>query len=76
MGKRYEYDVFTRIKRGDDLVHVGTVEAETDELAQVYATFTYDEEDWAEMCVVRRGLLNWVRKPVGLFEKEGVRTNG
>lgn len=73
---RYEYDVFTRIKRGDNLIHVGTVEAENDELAQVYATFTYDEEDWVEMCVVRRDLVHWVRKPEGLFEKEGVKING
>ncbi|MFC8686808.1 hypothetical protein [Brevibacillus porteri] len=68
---RYEYEVFTRIKRGDQLVQIGTVEAETDELAHVYATFTYDEEDWVEMCVVRRDQITWVRKPEGLFAKKG-----
>ena len=69
---RHEYDVFTRIKRGDNLMHVGTVEAETDELAHVYATFTYDEEDWVEMCVIRREQIIWVRKPEGLFAQKGV----
>lgn len=69
--KRYEYDVFTRIKRGDNLVHIGTVEAPSDELAKVYANFVYDEEDWVEMCVVRRDNISWVKHPEGLFEKEG-----
>ncbi|WP_078411384.1 hypothetical protein [Priestia abyssalis] len=69
--KRLTFDIFTRIKRGDNLTHIGTVEAETEELATVYATFTYDEEDWVEMCVVQRNHLNWVRKPEGLFAKEG-----
>jgi 1,2-phenylacetyl-CoA epoxidase PaaB subunit len=68
----FEFDVFARIKRGDDLIHIGTVKAETEELAKVYATFTYDEEDWVEMCVIRRDQLNWVRRPKGLFAKEGV----
>ncbi|MFM1654535.1 hypothetical protein ACI7RC_20915 [Brevibacillus sp. B_LB10_24] len=67
---RNEYDVFTRIKRGDNLVHIGTVEAQTDDLAKVYATYIYDEEDWVEMCVVRRDHIGWVRHPEGLFKKE------
>lgn len=65
------YDVFTRIKRGDDLVHIGSVEAESEQLAKVYAAFTYDEEKWVEMVVVKRDQITWVRKPEGLFEKEG-----
>lgn len=64
------YDIFSRIKRGDDLMHIGAVEAETDELAKVYAAFTYDEEKWVEMIVVKRDQIHWVRKPEGLFEKE------
>lgn len=70
--RRHEFDVFARLKRGDDLIHIGTVEAETEDLAKVYATFTYDEEDWVEMCVIRRDQLHWVRRPQGLFAKEGV----
>ncbi|OLN21275.1 hypothetical protein BTO30_15825 [Domibacillus antri] len=68
---RVVYDVFTRIKRGDDLFHVGSVEAESEQLAKVYASFTYDEEKWVEMVVVNRDQIKWVRKPEGLFEKEG-----
>jgi 1,2-phenylacetyl-CoA epoxidase PaaB subunit len=74
--KRYEYDVFTRIKRGNDLIHIGTVEAETDDLAKVYATYVYDEEDWIEMCVIRRDHIVHIRQPEGLFEKEGGSLNG
>lgn len=70
-GNRYEYEVFTRINRGDDLMHVGTVEAQTDEMAQVYATFIYNEEDWAEMCLVRRDNISWTKQPDALFGKEG-----
>lgn len=47
------YEVFVRLKAGDDLVHRGRVGADTDELASLYAARTYDEEDWAEMRVVR-----------------------
>ncbi len=69
--EKFTFDIFTRIKRGDDLVHIGTVEAESSELAKLYAVFTYDEEDWAEMCVVERGQFHWVKKPEGLFAKKG-----
>lgn len=51
---RHEYYVFTRIKRGDELLFIGSVDAETDNLAKIYANFTYDEEDWFEMYVVRK----------------------
>jgi 1,2-phenylacetyl-CoA epoxidase PaaB subunit len=73
---RYEYDVFTRINRGDDLVHVGAVVAPTDELAKIYAQYIYDEENWVEMCVVRRDRIHWVKQPEGLFKKEGVGQHG
>lgn len=66
------YDVFSRIKRGDELVHIGTVEAESEELAKIYANYVYDEEKWVEMFVVKRKQIKWIRKPVGLFEKEEV----
>lgn len=52
--KKYEYYVFTRIKRGDDLLFIGSVDAETDNLAKIFANYTYDEEDWFEMFVVRK----------------------
>jgi 1,2-phenylacetyl-CoA epoxidase PaaB subunit len=48
-----KYHVFTRIKAGDDMLHVGTVQADTDRLARIYAHRTYDEEDWDYMAVVR-----------------------
>lgn len=69
--KKATFDIFTRIKRGDDLIHIGTVEAETAELAKVYAAYTYDEEDWTEMCVVERNQLQWVKKAKGLFARKG-----
>lgn len=69
--KKSTFDIFTRMERGDDLVHIGTVEAESVELAKVYATFTYNEEDWTEMCIVKREDLQWVRKTEGLFSKRG-----
>jgi predicted transcriptional regulator len=74
--KRIEYDVFTQLKRGENLIHIGTVEAESVELAKVYASYVYDEEDWAGMCVVARDQINWVKKVEGLFEKEGADIRG
>ncbi|ARK29749.1 hypothetical protein [Halalkalibacter krulwichiae] len=49
-----EYFVFTRIKRGDELLFIGSVDADTDNLAKAYANYTYDEEDWFEMYVVQK----------------------
>ncbi|MBS2770850.1 hypothetical protein KFV09_04740 [Anoxybacillus rupiensis] len=70
--KRKTFDIFARIKRGDPLIHIGTVEAENEHLAKVYASFTYDEEDWSEMTVVDRSQIVWVKKPNWLFaQKEG-----
>lgn len=48
-----KYHVFTRINAGDDLMHVGTVQADSDRLARIYAHRTYDEEDWDFIGVVR-----------------------
>ena len=48
------YDVFARKHRGDQLSHIGYVDALDDEMARVYAWKTYDEENWFEMCVIRR----------------------
>ncbi|NNU83495.1 hypothetical protein ETC05_06410 [Geobacillus sp. BMUD] len=71
--QRKTFDIFARVKRGDQLAHIGTVEAENEELAKVYASYTYDEEDWAEMVVVDRSELVWVRKPKWLFAHKGER---
>mgnify|MGYP001377379186 CR=1 FL=1 len=74
--KKREYEVFGRVKRGDPLVHVGTVEAPADELAHVYAAYTYDEEDWFELYVVPRdSMVNIIRRE-GLFAKEGAANHG
>lgn len=69
--KKFEYEIFARINRGDDLMHIGVVEAETDDLARVYAAFIYNEEDWTDMCVIRKDHFVWVKRPQGLFEKAG-----
>jgi 1,2-phenylacetyl-CoA epoxidase PaaB subunit len=71
-----EYEVFGRIGRGDLLAHIGTVEAPTDELAQVYAAYTYDEEDWFELFVVPRKSMVKVIGREGLFAKEGAANHG
>jgi 1,2-phenylacetyl-CoA epoxidase PaaB subunit len=49
-----KYEVFARIKPGDDLINVGNVDAPNDRLAKVYAYRTYDEEDWDRLVVARR----------------------
>jgi len=48
-----KYHVFARVNAGDDLMHVGTVQADSDRLARIYAHRTYDEEDWEFLGVVR-----------------------
>ncbi|MFB4165869.1 hypothetical protein ACE1TI_19245 [Alteribacillus sp. JSM 102045] len=68
-----EYILFTRIKRGDDLTHIGSLKAPSVELAKVYAKQIYDEEDWVEMHVVKQSNILPVRLPEGLLEKEGVK---
>lgn len=49
-----KYEVFARISAGDELMHVGNVDAPNDRLAKVYAYRTFDEEDWEELAVVKR----------------------
>ncbi|MDY6765524.1 MAG: phenylacetic acid degradation PaaB family protein [Halobacteria archaeon] len=49
-----KYEVFTRINPGDDIKHIGRVEAPTDRLARLFAHETFDEEDWDYMAVVSR----------------------
>ncbi len=51
------YDVFASKKRGDTLYHIGSVNAPSDELARIYSWHAYDEENWFEMCVVRRNAI-------------------
>ncbi|RAQ94124.1 hypothetical protein [Thermogemmatispora tikiterensis] len=48
------YQVLVRRKPDDELRLIGSVHAPTRELAMLYATWTYDEETWAELQVVRR----------------------
>lgn len=59
------YDVFARKSRGEALRHVGYLNAPDDELARVYAWKTYDEENWFEMCVVRRSAMIPVNRAGG-----------
>lgn len=65
------YEIFARINRGDNLMHIGTVEAKSDELAIAYAHFVYDEEDWTDMFAVRRDHLITIKRTEPLFDKEG-----
>lgn len=48
------YEVFARKSHGDELKHVGSINATDNDLARVYAWTLYDEESWVEMCVVPR----------------------
>jgi 1,2-phenylacetyl-CoA epoxidase PaaB subunit len=48
------YEVFARKTHEDELKHVGSVNANDDDLAKAYAWTLYDEESWVEMCVVPR----------------------
>jgi 1,2-phenylacetyl-CoA epoxidase PaaB subunit len=73
--QEYVYDVFARKSRGDQLAHIGYVDALDDETARVYAWKTYDEENWFEMCVVRRTHIIPVNRDDGPFSgaREGRR---
>jgi 1,2-phenylacetyl-CoA epoxidase PaaB subunit len=51
------YEVFARKGREEPLRHIGFVNAMDGELARVYAWKTYDEQNWAEMCVVPRSAI-------------------
>lgn len=66
-----EYILFTRIKRGDDLVEVGSFTAGSNDLAIVYAQHIYNEEDWVEMKLVRRKDIIDVRMPKPLMRTKG-----
>ena len=63
------YDVFARKDRGDQLVHIGYVDALDDETAKVYAWKTYDEERWFEMYVVERSAIIPVNRDEGPFAR-------
>lgn len=67
--QNFEYDVFSRINRGDDLMHIGTVEANNDDLARVYARYIYDEEKWMEMFIVKRENMICIREAEPFFKK-------
>jgi len=67
--REYVYDVFARKSRGDQLAHIGYVDALDDETARVYAWKTYDEENWFEMCVVRRSHIIPVNRDDGPFSR-------
>ncbi|CAK6473028.1 hypothetical protein ACPOM7_11360 [Peribacillus castrilensis] len=67
--QNFEYDVFSRINRGDDLMHIGTVEANNDDLARVYARYIYDEEKWLEMFIVKRENMICIREADPFFKK-------
>ncbi len=71
--KEAVYDVFARKHRGEPLRHVGYVDAIDDELARVYAWKTYDEENWFEMCVVRRDDIIAVNRTDGPYPARGTR---
>lgn len=51
------YEVFARKGRDEPLRHIGWVNATDGDLARVYAWKTYDEQNWAEMCVVPRSAI-------------------
>ena len=51
------YEVFARKSREEPLRHIGYVNATDGDLARVYAWKTYDEQNWAEMCVIPRAAI-------------------
>ena len=51
------FEVFARKNRGEPLRHIGFINATDDDLARVYAWKTYDEQNWAEMCVIPRSAI-------------------
>lgn len=64
-----DYDVFTRLQRGDNLIQIGSFKAPDDDIATVYAQNIYDEQDWSEMHITRRDHLIKVRAPEGIFAR-------
>jgi 1,2-phenylacetyl-CoA epoxidase PaaB subunit len=51
------YEVFARTTRDEPLRHIGFINAMDGDLARVYAWKTYDEQNWAEMCVIPRAAI-------------------
>lgn len=51
------YEVFARKGRDEPLRHIGFINATDNDLARVYAWKTYDEQNWAEMCVIPRSAI-------------------
>jgi len=49
-----KYEVFARIRAGDELIHLGNVDAPNDKLVKTYAKTTFDEENWDRMIAVPR----------------------
>lgn len=56
------YEVFARF-REKNLHHIGSVVAQNDELAKMYAAKLYDEWGWQEMAIVKRGEITTVIAP-------------
>ncbi len=48
------FEVFGRISSLEPLMHIGYVNAPGVDLAKVYAHTVYNEENWIELCVVKR----------------------
>jgi 1,2-phenylacetyl-CoA epoxidase PaaB subunit len=69
--REFVYEVFARKDRGEPLAHIGYVDALDDETARVYAWKTYDEQNWFEMCVVRRSAIIPVNRDDGPFAGNG-----
>lgn len=67
--REFVYEVFARKERGEPLAHIGYVDALDDATARVYAWKTYDEQNWFEMCVVRRSDIIPVNRSDGPFAK-------
>ncbi|MGD8318799.1 MAG: hypothetical protein PVJ02_00040 [Gemmatimonadota bacterium] len=72
--REHVYDVFARKERGEPLAHIGYVDALDDETARVYAWKTYDEQNWFEMCVVRRSHIIPVNREDGPFARAARRS--
>jgi 1,2-phenylacetyl-CoA epoxidase PaaB subunit len=59
---REDWDVFAREDRSLPLRHVGSVEAASQDDAEVFATTLYDEYKWVEMFVTpRRAIIQVIR---------------
>ena len=55
--------VFARRKYAEPLAEVGTVRAQSAEMAAVYAQSIYDEQPWIEMIVAPRSSMKTVIAP-------------